>query len=83
LNENIGDFNMGDIILELRSEVNVLPKKTWEAMGEPTLRYLPIQLKLSNQHRVVSIVILKGIPVDIDGVFTMENFEVIDIVDNT
>jgi hypothetical protein len=28
LNSNIGDFNMGDIILDLGSEVNVLPKKT-------------------------------------------------------
>jgi hypothetical protein len=28
LNANIGDFNMGDIILNLGSEVNVLPKKT-------------------------------------------------------
>jgi hypothetical protein len=45
-NENIGDFNMGYIILDLGSEVNVLPKKTWEAMGEPILGYSPIQLKL-------------------------------------
>jgi hypothetical protein len=29
LNANIGDFNMGDIILDLGPEVNVLPKKTW------------------------------------------------------
>jgi hypothetical protein len=28
LNANIGDFNMGYIILDLGSEVNVLPKKT-------------------------------------------------------
>jgi hypothetical protein len=83
LNANIGDFNMGDIILDLGSEVNVLPKKTWEAMGEPQLGYSPIQLKLENQHRVVPIGILKGIPVDLDGVCTMEDFEVIDIVDNT
>jgi hypothetical protein len=33
LNANIGDFNVGDIILDLRSEVNVLPKNTWECMG--------------------------------------------------
>jgi hypothetical protein len=26
---------------------------------------------------------LKGIPIDVDGVSTIENFEVIDIVDNT
>jgi hypothetical protein len=29
LNANIGDFNMGDTILDLGSELNVLPKKTW------------------------------------------------------
>jgi hypothetical protein len=46
LNANIGDFNMGDIILELRFECNVLLKKTWEAMGEPQLVYSPIRLKL-------------------------------------
>jgi len=42
LNVNIGYFNMGDIILDLGSEVNVLPKKTWEAIGEPTLGFSPI-----------------------------------------
>ena len=39
LNENIGDFNMGDIILDLGSEVNVIPKTTWQCMGEPKLGY--------------------------------------------
>jgi hypothetical protein len=42
LNENIGDFNMGDIILYLGSEVNVLPKMAWEAVGEHKLGYSPI-----------------------------------------
>jgi hypothetical protein len=81
LNDNIGDFNMGDIILDLGSEVNVLPKRTWKCMGEPTLGYSPIQLKLANQHRVLPISILKGVIVDLDGVRTKENFEVIEIVD--
>jgi hypothetical protein len=39
-------------------------------------------MKLENQHRVIPITRLKGIPVDLDGVRTMEEFEVIDIVDN-
>jgi hypothetical protein len=46
LNENIVDFNMGNIILDLGFEVNVLLKKKREAMGETTLGYSPIQLKL-------------------------------------
>ena len=74
LNANIGDFNMGDIIPDLGSKVNVLPKKPWEAMGEPTLGFSPIQFNLSNQHRVVLIGRLKGIPIDLDGVRIMENF---------
>ena len=37
LNANIGDFKMGDVILDLGSKVNVLPKKTRQCMGEPTL----------------------------------------------
>jgi hypothetical protein len=83
LNANIGDFNMGDIILDLGSEVNVLPKKTWQCMGEPTLGYSNVQLKLANQHRVLPIGRLKGVIVDLDGVRTKEDFEVIEIVDGT
>jgi hypothetical protein len=68
LNANIRDFNMGDIILDLGSEVNLLPKSTWKCMGEPTLGYSPIQLKLANQHRVLPIGRLKGVIVDLYGV---------------
>ena len=49
-------------------------------MGEPTLGYSPIQLKLANQHRVIPIGRLKSILVDLYGVHTMAYFEVIDIV---
>jgi hypothetical protein len=83
LNDNIGDFNMGDIILDLGSEINVLPKKTWKCMGEPTLGYSPIQLKLSNQHRVLPIRRIKGVTIDMYGVRTKADFEVIEIVDGT
>jgi hypothetical protein len=74
---------MGVIILDLGSKVNVLPKKTWKCMGEPTLGYSHIQLKLSNQQRVLPIGRLKGVTVDLDGVRTKADFEVIDIVDGT
>jgi hypothetical protein len=83
LNANIRYFNMGDIILDLGSKVNVLPKKTWQCMGEPTLGYSLVQLKLANQHRVLPIGRLKGEIVDLDGVRTKANFEIIEIVDDT
>jgi hypothetical protein len=68
---------MGDIILDLGYQVNVLPKKTWKCMGEPTLGYSLVQLKLSNQHRVLPIVRHKGVTVDLDGVCTKAEFKVI------
>jgi hypothetical protein len=70
---------MGYIILDLGSEVNVLPKKTWKCMGEPTLGYSLVQLKLENQHRVLPIGRLKGVTVDLDGVRTKDDFELIEI----
>jgi len=74
---------MGDIILDLGSKVNVLPKMTWKCMGEPTLGYSHVQLKLGNQHRVLPIGRLKGVTVDLDGVHTVANFKVTEIVDGT
>ena len=75
--------NMGDIILDLGSKVNVLPTKIWKCMGECTLGYSPVQLKLENQHRFLPIGRLKGVTVNLDGVCTKADFEVIEIVDNT
>jgi hypothetical protein len=74
---------MGDIILDLVSEVNVLPKMTWQCMGEPTLGYSTVQLNLTNQHRVLPIGRLKGVTIDLDGVYTKADFEFIEIVDDT
>jgi hypothetical protein len=83
LNANIGYFNMGNIILDLGFEVNVLPKKTWQCMGDPTLGYPPVQLNLANQQRVMPIGRLKGVIVDLDGVCTKADFEVIEILYGT
>jgi hypothetical protein len=74
---------MGDVILDLGSEVNVLPKKTWKCMGEPTFGYSPVQLKLANQHRVFIIGRLTGVTIDMDRVRTKADFEVIEIMDET
>jgi hypothetical protein len=52
-------------------------------MGDPTLGYSSIQLKLENQHRVLPIGRLKGVIVDLDGVRTKVDFEVTEIVDGT
>jgi hypothetical protein len=46
-------------------------------MGEPTLGYSPVQLKLRNQHIVLPIGRLKGVIVYLNGLCTMAYFEVI------
>jgi hypothetical protein len=50
-------------------------------MGESTFGYSTVQFKLENKHRVLPIGRLKGVTIDLDGVHTMENFKVIEIVD--
>jgi hypothetical protein len=52
-------------------------------MGEPTLGYSPVLLKLENQHRVIPIGRIKGVTVDLYGVHTKGDFKVIEIVDGT
>lgn len=39
LTMKIGDYEMDQVILDLGSNVNVFPKKTWERMGRRGLRF--------------------------------------------
>jgi hypothetical protein len=41
-NAQIGVYDVDNVILELGLDVNVLPKETWEMMGEPELIFPPI-----------------------------------------
>ena len=52
-------------------------------MGEPTLGYSIVRLKLANQHRVLLIGRLKRVTVDLDVVHTKADFEAIKIIDDT
>ena len=37
LTAQIGDYEMDQVILDLGSDANVLPKQTWKRMGDPKL----------------------------------------------
>ena len=80
LTAQIGDFEMDEVVLDLGSEVNFLTKQTWEQMGSPQLIKSPIHLILANQQRVSPLGRLLQVPVDIDGVNTFADFEVIEII---
>ena len=51
-------------------------------MGRPKLRYSPIQLRLDNQQKVCPLGRLSNMLVDIDGVRSLADFEVIGIIDD-
>jgi hypothetical protein len=73
---------MDQVILDLGSDANVLPKQTWERMGRPTLQWSPIQLRMANQQKIIPMGRLQGITVDIEGASALADFEVIEIVDD-
>ena len=83
LTAQVGEFEMDEVILDLGSEVNVMTKQTWEQMGSPQLVRSPIHLRLANQQRVSPLGRLPQVPVDIDGVHSFADFEVIEIIGNS
>jgi hypothetical protein len=44
-NAQIGEYDVDNVILDLGLDVNVLPKKTWEMMGEPEANMVPCSVK--------------------------------------
>ena len=78
----IGSYEMDEVVLDLGSEVNVMTKQTWEIMAKSKLAFSPIQLRLKNQQRVIPLGRLSSIPVDLDGVRSIADFEVIEIIDD-
>jgi hypothetical protein len=67
-------------MLDLGSDVNILPKKTWEALGKPQLVYSPIQLRMENQYCIFPVGRLENVEIDVAGVKTTTDFEVIEIM---
>jgi hypothetical protein len=51
-------------------------------MGKPKLIWSPVQLRLENQHKIIPIGRLTGVTVNIDGVPSVADFEVIEIMDD-
>lgn len=79
----IGTYEMGEIVLDFGFEVNVMTKQAWEIMAKPNLIFSPIQLRLANQQRVIPLGCLSNVIVDLDGVRSLADFEVIEIIDDS
>jgi hypothetical protein len=83
LNAQIGEYDIDYVFLDLGLKVNVMTKQTWALMGKPKLIYSPIKLRIANQQAVSPFRILEHVPVDIDGVRTFVDVEVIEIFDES
>ena len=82
MNIQIGDYEVESVILDLGSYVNILTKKTWQLMGNPTLGWSPVQLRLENQAKVQPIGRVSNLVVDIEGMKTHVDFDVIEVVED-
>jgi hypothetical protein len=83
LNAQIGEYDIDYVVLDLGLEVNVMMKQTWALMGKPKFIYSLVRLRMANQQVVSPFGRLEHVPVDIDGVRTFANFEVIEIVNDS
>ena len=75
----IGEYEMDYIILYLGLNVNILTSQTWVSMNRSWLEWSSIQLRLSNQSKVLPIGRLTQVSVEVEGLRTYAYFEVIDI----
>ena len=83
MNAQIGYYDIDYVVLNLGSEVNVMTKQTQALMGKPKLIYSPIRLRMANQQAISPFGRLDHVPMDIDRVRMFEDFEVIEIVDDS
>jgi hypothetical protein len=67
-------------MLDLGLNVKILPKNTWEYLGKPQLVYSAIQLRMENLYCIFPIGRMENVEIDVVGVMTKTNFEVIEIM---
>ena len=76
----LDEFEIKDVMLDLGLDVNIMPKKTWEALGKPRLTYSQIQLRMENQYCIFPIGRLENMEIDVAGVKIMVDFQFIEIM---
>jgi len=48
LDAQLDGYEVQEVMLDLGSDINILQKKSWEAVGKPSLVYSPRQLRMAN-----------------------------------
>jgi len=67
-------------MLDLGLDVNILRRKTWKSLRKPKLLSPFIQLQMENKYCILLVGRLQDVEVDIVGIKTFVDFEVIDIL---
>ena len=80
MNYQIGDYEFDSVILDFGSDVNILTNQTWQLMGNPTLGWSSVHLRLANQAKVQPIGRVSNLVVDNEGMKTRADFDVIEVV---
>ena len=83
MNVYISEYYVYFVILDLGLDVNILTKKTWEIMGKPKLVWSPVYILLENESKMSMIGLVPHLPVEVEGLKTYVDFDVIEIVNNT
>ena len=81
MNIQIGDYEIDSLIMGLGSNVNILTKQTWQLMGNPTLGWSPVQLRLANHAKVHPIGCVSNLVVNVKGMKTYADFNIIEVID--
>ena len=81
MNIQIGDYEVDSVILDLGSHVNILKKQPWQNMGRTTLGWSLMQSRLANQAKVQPIGHVSHLVVDLEGMKTYADFDMIEVVE--
>jgi hypothetical protein len=76
-----GDFDI-DYVLDEETQVNIMPERTWEAIGKPTMIPSLRGIGLFRGKLVNLCGRLTQIPMNVNGTFTEEDFEIIKFIED-
>lgn len=73
-------FEVKNVMLDLGSDINILPKESWEALGQPKLIYFLVKLRMASQYCIYHAERLENMEVNVASVKNVVDFEVIEII---
>jgi hypothetical protein len=82
IKERIGDFNI-DCVLDEETQMNIMPKRTWEAIGRPAMIHSLEGIGLFKGKLVNLCGRLSQIPITVNGNSIEEDIEIIKFIEDS